>query len=148
MPVTEFASRRLWQPMGAEADASWSLDSEDSGFEKLESGFNARPRDYARFGRLMLEQGRRDGRTIVPLAWVSQATNGESRGDPANFYGALWWVEHRQGGGREPFFARGNHGQLIAVIPERDAVVVRLGSSSADVNWREFALDLAEHLVP
>jgi len=44
--VAEFMEARLWQPLGAEADASWSLDSVASGFEKMESGINARAIDF------------------------------------------------------------------------------------------------------
>src|SRR5215208_346180 len=37
MPVAKYMEERLWKPLGMEAPASWSLDSEASGFEKLES---------------------------------------------------------------------------------------------------------------
>ena len=50
MRVAEYLQERIWKPMGAEFPASWSLDSEASGFEKMESGINARAVDYARFG--------------------------------------------------------------------------------------------------
>ena len=46
--ISDFMATRLWQPLGAEADATWSLDSDGSGFEKLESGVNATAVDYAR----------------------------------------------------------------------------------------------------
>lgn len=46
--VTAYLSSRLWKPMGADATASWSLDSAGSGFEKMESGLNALARDFAR----------------------------------------------------------------------------------------------------
>ena len=49
MSVSEYMATKLWQPLGAERDATWSLDSEASGFEKMESGLNAAPVDYARF---------------------------------------------------------------------------------------------------
>ena len=43
MQVAEYLQEKFWKPMGAEFPASWSLDSEESGFEKMESGINARP---------------------------------------------------------------------------------------------------------
>ena len=43
MPVATYLERRLWQPLGMEADGSWSLDSRRSGFEKMESGLNGGP---------------------------------------------------------------------------------------------------------
>ena len=49
MPVSRYLQEKLWKPMGMEADGSWSLDSTTSGFEKMESGVNARARDFGRF---------------------------------------------------------------------------------------------------
>jgi len=48
MTVSKYISETWWAPMGAEADASWSMDSFYNRFEKMESGFNARPIDFAR----------------------------------------------------------------------------------------------------
>ena len=139
---------RLWQPLGAEADASWSLDSEASGFEKMESGVNARARDFARFGALLLHEGAWNGRRIVSRAWARAATRADARGDPADFYQYHWWVAPRAGADRDPFFARGKYGQTIAVVPRHDAVIVRLGSDDAGVDWQRFALEVAERLGP
>jgi CubicO group peptidase (beta-lactamase class C family) len=50
MRVSRYLQEKLWKPVGMEADGSWSLDSTSSGFEKMESGVNARARDFARFG--------------------------------------------------------------------------------------------------
>jgi CubicO group peptidase (beta-lactamase class C family) len=57
MSVSRYLQEKLWKPMGMEADGSWSLDSTTSGFEKMESGVNARARDFARFGMLFAEEG-------------------------------------------------------------------------------------------
>ncbi|CAA9464257.1 MAG: Beta-lactamase class C-like and penicillin binding proteins (PBPs) superfamily [uncultured Rubrobacteraceae bacterium] len=40
-PVATYLSQKIWRPLGMEADGSWSLDSEASGFEKMESGITA-----------------------------------------------------------------------------------------------------------
>src|SRR5215211_9531596 len=64
MPVAKYMEEKLWRPMGMEADGSWSLDSEESGFEKMESGVNARARDFARFGLLFAREGRWEGRQL------------------------------------------------------------------------------------
>lgn len=60
----------LWQPMGAEMDASWSLDSALQGQAKAFCCLNARAIDYARLGQLMLQHGRVDGRQLVPESWI------------------------------------------------------------------------------
>src|SRR5919106_1221578 len=93
MPVAEYASTRLWQPLGAERDATWSLDSEDSGFEKMESGVNATAADYARFGLAFLHGGEWGGSRIVSADWVHDATTADIAGDPADRYQYFWWVD-------------------------------------------------------
>lgn len=144
MSVSEWMSERLWRPLGAEADASWSLDSERSGFEKLESGVNAVPRDFARFGLMMLHDGRWNGRQIVSEGWAREATAASTASDPVPFYQYLWWVGAPRDGGRAPFYALGKYGQVVAVFPEHDLVVVRLGSTDAGVDWRLWMRDLAD----
>ncbi len=72
MHVAEYLQERFWKPMGAEFPASWSLDSKSSGFEKMESGINARARDYARFGLIFLHDGFWNGVQILPKEWVRE----------------------------------------------------------------------------
>jgi CubicO group peptidase (beta-lactamase class C family) len=124
MPVSDYASTRLWRPLGAEADATWNLDSQRSGFEKLESGLNATPVDFARFGLLFLHDGEWNGRRIVSKDWVRAATAADTTTDPADFYQYLWWVDAERPG---RFYALGNLGQYVYVAPDADAVIVRTG---------------------
>ncbi|HEX2025425.1 MAG TPA: serine hydrolase [Actinomycetota bacterium] len=134
MPVAEYLERKLWQPLGSEYVASWSLDSEDSGFEKMESGLNARAIDFVKLGVLYLQRGEWEGRQIVPREWVEAATSPQA----APRYGYWWWVEP-QGA----FLARGNHGQLIYVDRRRGVVVARFGTTDADVDWPAVLADVA-----
>ena len=124
-PVAEYASTRLWRPLGAADDATWSLDSEDSGFEKMESGVNATARDYARFGLLFLDGGRGGGERVVPADWVRSSTTAQMATDSDDDYGYFWWVDGERA---RSFYGLGNYGQYVYVAPEADAVVVRTGS--------------------
>jgi hypothetical protein len=130
--VADYMERYLWRPMGAEHDASWSLDSTHSGFEKMESGVNATPRDYARFGYLFAHEGRIADRQVVPAAWVAEATAVDTSGDPEPGYQYLWWVDDARDG---RFFARGNFGQFIYVDARTDLVVVRTGEDFGIPDW-------------
>jgi CubicO group peptidase (beta-lactamase class C family) len=146
--VADYLARRLWQPMGAEADASWSLDSEASGFEKMESGFNAIPRDYARFGLLVANGGRIDDRQVVPAGWIELATSAERSGSAVDFYAAHWWTGTPDGQ-RFPDghgLAAGNHGQFIYVAPDRDLVIVRLGDTDANADWPQILASIAAQM--
>lgn len=123
-PVADYLAEVLWQPMGAEADGSWSLDSEASGFEKMESGINGRARDFAALGYLFAHDGAVGGRQVVPAEWVREATANDVTTDPAAHYQYLWWVDTERPG---RFCAMDNHGQVISVDPAADVVVVRMG---------------------
>ena len=147
MSVSDFTATRLWQPLGAEADATWNLDSERSGFEKLESGVNARPVDYARFGQLFLHEGKWNGRRILSEDWVHAATGAEPTTDSAYYHGYqyFWWLDVNRPG---RFYALGKYGQYIYVAPDADAVVVRFGRDWGVGNntWLATFRDLADQL--
>jgi CubicO group peptidase (beta-lactamase class C family) len=143
--VSALLERKLWGPAGMEGDASWSLDS-PGGLEKLESGVNARPRDYLRFGMLFRDGGRRGGVQVLPRDWVETAT-APHRSTPMDLdYGYWWWVGH-DAAGHERYLAWGNHGQFVHVVPALDTVIVRLGDGyGVDPDrWPAILDDLAAH---
>jgi CubicO group peptidase (beta-lactamase class C family) len=146
MSVSEFMATRLWQPLGAEADATWSLDSEGSGFEKMESGVNAVPADYVRFGQLFLHGGKWNGQRIVSEDWVRAATAADRTGDPAEHYQYFWWIDVARPG---RFYALGNLGQYIYVAPDAGAVIVRFGRDWGVANgtWLDTFRGIADQLA-
>jgi CubicO group peptidase (beta-lactamase class C family) len=130
-----------------EADGSWSLDSEHSRFEKMESGLNGRAIDFAKLGVLYAHGGAWQGHQLVPRAWVQDPTVVPT-GDgsiPAPAYGFFWWVQSN----RQPpaFFARGKYAQHIYVVPESGLVLVRFGSDAGYQHWPQLLSDLAGRLV-
>src|SRR5215207_5377344 len=65
MSVTDYLQTRIWDPLGMEFDGSWSIDSQASGFEKMETGLNARAIDFAKFGVLFLNGGSWQGDQVI-----------------------------------------------------------------------------------
>jgi CubicO group peptidase (beta-lactamase class C family) len=139
MPVAKYMEEKLWKPLGMEAPASWSLDSGSSGFEKMESGINARAIDFAKFGRLYLNNGSNwNGEQVISEKWVGTSTSANNTSDPSIEYQYGWWIYPSQEGvdsNQRHFSARGNHGQFIYIIPEERLVIVRHGSDSGNINW-------------
>jgi CubicO group peptidase (beta-lactamase class C family) len=133
-PVAKYLEETLWQPLGMEAPGSWSLDSHAHGFEKMESGLNARAVDFAKFGCLYLARGTWRGRQLVPAAWVDESTRLDTTTDPATHYQYFWWVDAKARD-RNAFFAAGKHGQYIYVVPEHRLVMVRFGRTDPLGTW-------------
>jgi CubicO group peptidase (beta-lactamase class C family) len=128
-PIPELFSEKIWQHIGAEKEALWSLDKK-AGTAKAFCCLNARARDFARLGKLVLQNGRWDSTQIIPEAYVKEATSPASwlkddEGLPVDFYGYQFWIVNYKGL-QIPYF-RGVLGQFIFIIPQKNAVVVRLG---------------------
>ena len=149
--AASYLEQQLWQPLGAEYDASWSLDSEADGFEKMESGINARAIDYAKFGLLFLRHGRWGGNQLIPAAWVAASTTPQApAGSPQGTrYGYFWWLwaGHEAVPSEPRFFARGNLGQFIFVAPDKDLVIVRMGRQFGYERWNELLDQLTDQIA-
>ncbi len=125
--ISSYMTRKLWKPAGMESYGFWILDgTPDVGREFNGAGFNAVARDYARFGLLMLHNGKAQSRQVVPEAWVKDATAPRATepvepGSPFG-YRYQWWTLP----GTDAYLALGLQGQFIYVDPATDTVVVKL----------------------
>jgi len=149
MHVARYMQEKLWKPMGMEADGSWSLDSTQDGFEKMESGVNARARDFARFGMLFAKEGNWRGEQLISREWVEQSTRPDTSTDPTRDYQYFWWVTTPDS--KNHFSAQGNYGQYIYVAPEKHLVIVRLGEEEGEKGygyWTDLFDQLSTKLDP
>jgi CubicO group peptidase (beta-lactamase class C family) len=125
MPLAEYLSTRIWQPMGAEADATWGVDN--SGVETAQCCLSAVARDWLRLGMLLAADGERNGREIIPRAWVLEATTPSAPflapGVAARTFGYGYQTWLLPGPGRR-FALMGLHGQAIFVDPNAKLVLV------------------------
>jgi CubicO group peptidase (beta-lactamase class C family) len=144
MSASRYLQEKLWKPMGMEADGSWSLDSKKSSFEKMESGVNARARDFGRFGMLFAREGSWEGRQLISRGWVEESTRADTSTDLSLEYQYFWWIDTPDD--RNHFSARGNYGQYIYVAPEKDLVIVRLGKEEGEQGFG-YWIDLFEELA-
>ncbi|MDP3897834.1 MAG: serine hydrolase [Mesorhizobium sp.] len=143
MHIADYLSAKIWKPLGAEADASWSLDSTANGFEKMESGINARAIDFAKLGSLYLHRGVFNGHRILPEAWVDMSTTPVlPTGIGTASYAWWWWTGHDPELGAF-YSARGNKGQFVFVFPAKNLVIVRNGNAYGDADWRALMIAVA-----
>lgn len=136
--------------MGMEFDGSWSLDGEQSRFEKMHTGINARPVDFAKFGRLYLHNGNWNGQQLVPAAWVTESTRDNGLiSDAPDYYGFMWWGKHCEPHSHD-FFAWGNLGQFIYVSPAKKLIIVRNGEeyglAGEGEDWADLFCQVAKAL--
>lgn len=153
MPVARYLQEKIWEPLGMEYPASWSLDSEASGFEATLCCLNGRAIDFAKFGRLFLDNGNWNGTQLISEEWVKESTapypnpNGNiawrantwfSDWPASNgYYKYQWWGKLKPDGSYD-FMAIGHAGQRIYISPQNRAIAVRFGISDEGVDaWED-----------
>ena len=126
--ISELVWDYYWNPMGAEQEAYWQIDSEKTGLEKAYCCFNSNARDFARFGKLFKDHGKWNGQQIIDSAFVAKAVKPRFSESPQYGYG--WWLGDIDG---KPYFSmRGHLGQYVIVFPEQNVILVRLGHCHLD----------------
>ncbi len=140
--ISNLVSERFYKPMGAEYDAFWLLDGKEKR-EKAFCCFNGVARDYARFGQLVLNNGKWNGKQIVSEKYIKEATSPamylkdrEEDNAPVDFYGYQYWILKHSG--VTAIAQNGLFGQYVYIIPEKNAVVVRLGESKVTKHIHHF----------
>ncbi|HCX88630.1 MAG TPA: 6-aminohexanoate hydrolase [Gammaproteobacteria bacterium] len=136
--LAELISRELWQPLGVEESACFTVDA--AGYPLADGGFNATLRDYARFGEMLCNGGVGNDRQIVPREWLLDTFDA----DPSLFsddnnmdldngaYRNQFWIRDIE---RQVLMARGVFGQIIYVDMDNNLTIARLSS------WPEFLSD-------
>ncbi len=128
--LSAYASEKLWTPLGAENDALWSLDKH-GGDEKAFCCFNSNARDFARLGKLIVNNGKINGKQLVSAEYIAESISpslhliDHKDKEPVDFYGYQWWILHHEGDTIP--YARGIYGQYIFALKNQNAIVVRLG---------------------
>lgn len=138
--LAQLLQDEIWSKLGAEYDGYILLDAYQEAFAP--AGLNVTLRDLARFGQVLAQHGRYNGRQIIPQRWVDdigtggdlnawiagQANSGDDRllAYDHGSYRSYWWVADRSCG---RFAAIGLGGQTVIVDPIANMVVVKFSSS-------------------
>lgn len=145
VPLFDYANAKLLKPLGI-TDAEWVGGS--NGEVAAASGLRLRPRDLAKIGQLVLQNGRWGEQQIVPAAWLDQATKPQVKMpvDPKEHfmspdeielgYGYHWGLAKMKNGDHW-IFGPGNGGQRLIVIPEKNLVIVIMAGNYSQPNQDE-----------
>jgi len=118
-PIDEFARVHLFEPLGI-TRSEWPYSP--LGLAMTGGGLRLASRDWVKLAQLYANGGVWEGKRIVPAEWVARSTRKHARIDEQSDYGYLWWLT--SWGGVRAYAMQGNGGNKVAVLPERDLVVV------------------------
>ena len=122
--LSDYLSEKFWKPMGAENNALWQLDSNNYGMEKAYCCIASTARDFARFGKLYINNGKWGNEIILDSSFVELATKPVFDSSP--YYGYGWWLYNFEG--KKVFTMNGHRGQFVISFPEENIIIVRQGS--------------------
>lgn len=123
-PLLDFGKKNLFEPLGIK-DVIWPPDEQGRTHGWGDSHFY--PRDFGKIGYLYLHDGQWDGKQIVSSEWIHKSITKQSdpgRGNGGG-YGYGWWLAKTEG--IEEFGGNGRGGQIVAVWPEKDMIVIITG---------------------
>jgi CubicO group peptidase (beta-lactamase class C family) len=147
----QYARTHLFGPLGIE---TFYWKTTPDGLPDTEGGLYLEPRDLARLGRLVLEDGIWQGQRLLPEGWIHASTEAAVRDvNPANSapdwgYGYQWWL--REGVPRPGAWliaGRGYGGQYLLVVPSLDLITVINGWDIFDREPRSMTLFL-DRILP
>lgn len=137
-PLAALISTEIWSKIGAEYDASFTVDHQ--GTALADGGFNATLRDLGRFGQMYLDGGMVAGQQVINTDWVEECRRGDTDSFrvlysefashyPNAAYSNQWWVVDAE---RGVYSARGVFGQMIYIDPQSETVAVKVST------WPDF----------
>ena len=130
--LAEFARSALFNVLGIER-WKWAIDV--AGHTKGQGNLSLTARDFATIGRMVLNNGTHHGVRVLSAAWVSESLRSHvsiSSSDPyADAYGYFWYCKTHDIAGRRVavFFASGNGGNKLYVVPSRQLVIAITSSA-------------------
>jgi CubicO group peptidase (beta-lactamase class C family) len=145
-PLFDYAREKLFEPLGI-VDSEWVRGS--NGEPAAASGLRLRPRDLARIGQLVLNQGNWAARQVVPRSWLQASFENRIPAVDGLEYGYQWWLGRGRLDGRRWIAGFGNGGQRLVIIPDLDLVVAILaGNYNHQDAWKVPVTVMGEILLP
>lgn len=140
--LEDYAQERLFGPLGI-TEARWPFSA--LGIAQGGGGLELSTSSLAAIGQLYLDEGRFEGTSILPAPFVQQSVEPATRARDGVDYGFLWWLHDLPVGesSERMWMMSGAGGNKVAVVPDRDAVIVVTSTNFG----RRDAHSLSEQLI-
>lgn len=153
--VSTYFEQKIWQKIGAEYAASWSLDSEKSHFEKMESGINFCATDFLKIGSMVLHDGYWNETQIIHKDWLDRSTLCEFPLDTKEYENSFLegknigyqysWYSTPSDSSNYDRFAWGKSDQILYISPIHNLVILRTGKTDGGIsNWIDVIKEIIE----
>ncbi len=143
---SEYLTEKIWKPIDMCSDAIWTTDKK--GADKTFCCMGATALDYAKFGRLFLNNGNWNGNQIVPIDWVEKSVSRDTANGSSFGYNYNWHIGEKAYG---DYMADGMYKQHIYVHPSKKIIIVLMANkddkvAAERVRWRHVFRQIVDQL--
>lgn len=117
MTEAEYARKYLFEPLNIN---EWQWEEAHDGTTYGAFSLYLKPRDFARVGQLLLQNGKWGDNQIIDTAYLKMATSRLVNASYNRQYGLYFWIDQRNKG----YYAHGHGGQVLLVIPTKNLVLL------------------------
>ncbi|HUQ29722.1 MAG TPA: serine hydrolase domain-containing protein [Usitatibacter sp.] len=148
--IAELFDERIARPLRM---TRWHINTQPTGEPYLGGGIKILPRDFMKLGQVLLDGGTWNGERILPKEFAVRAGSPlmTLRNQPAGMrYGYLWWTIDYPYRDKTitAYFASGNGGQVVVVIPDLDMVIACYGGNyNGRAGWAVVRELIPKHLL-
>lgn len=113
----EYARKYLFEPLNI---SDWQWECANDGTTYGAFSLYLKPRDFAKIGQLLLQNGKWLDKQIINTDYLSLATSHLVNSENNSPYGLYFWIDNRNQG----FYAHGHGGQILLVVPAKNLVIL------------------------
>lgn len=119
--IAGYFGKHIWSKIGTESKASWSTDKK--GQTMMSAGINARAVDFAKLGKLVLDDGKWKNKVLIRKEWLQESIHRHS------YHWYKSYLGYNRALRKSDFYALGIRGQILYVSPNLNTIILRFGSS-------------------
>jgi CubicO group peptidase (beta-lactamase class C family) len=138
--LSEYAEVKLFTPLGI-TDWKWEHAKDGTTFGAF--SLFLKPRDFAKVGQLLLQNGNWNGYQIISQEYLSDAIAHQVTNDRGMPYGYYFWIDENHDG----YYAHGHGGQVLLVVPSLNLVLLYTAWPYTSGEFFDDAFDLFDLII-
>ncbi len=143
--IMDYFYERLWNRLGMQDTAYWALDSRITRNPKYYGGLNMSARDLAKFGTLILHDGKFNNSKLLPKNWFNYCDDTLHRCKEEDKY-CMGWYYSVDDTNSDVYYAAGFNGQIMLINETKNVIIIRLGKDRGGVDWYPIMKKLSESI--
>ena len=141
--LLDYFYERLWNKLGTQDTAYWALDSKLTNNPKFYGGLNMSARDLAKFGVMIMHDGKYNKQQMLPKSWFNYCNDTLNRSIEDDKY-CMGWYYSNDDENSDVYYAAGFNAQIMMINETKNVIVIRLGKDRGGINWYTLMKKLSE----